>query len=235
MTTALVQEPPQFDLKMPQGYNFNTRNINWNLYKPYYILRTDAVWEKSKLYAYFYSLYKSQLYFNNNSYYLISDQFKYYKITYGLKGEFSYEEIGENSEHHHKAKRYTENGEIFEFDLPTHKNTPRKTSHFLGDSSKEMTLLCMIKFFKWMRCNQKSEIKLSTVNNNSENPLFLKYDCYRELKELEENCIRYHFKVMFELYYFRVHTDYKKWNSDFGLNRLHDVSRRPGNSRTLYY
>ena len=31
------------------------------------------------------------------------------------------------------------------------------------------------------------------------------YECFEELKELDEHCINYHFKVMFELFYFRVY------------------------------
>ena len=41
-------------LKMPKNYDFGVRNVNWNDYKDDYILRTDAVWEKSKLLDIFY-------------------------------------------------------------------------------------------------------------------------------------------------------------------------------------
>ncbi len=46
-------------LTMPENYDFSQRKVNWNNYKNDYILRTDAVWEKYKLYAYFYSVYKA--------------------------------------------------------------------------------------------------------------------------------------------------------------------------------
>ena len=36
-------------LKMPKGYDFSVRNVNWEDYKNDFLLRTDAVWEKSKL------------------------------------------------------------------------------------------------------------------------------------------------------------------------------------------
>ena len=43
---------------MPKGYDFSVRNINWNDYKNDFVLRTDAVFEKTKLFDYFYSIYK---------------------------------------------------------------------------------------------------------------------------------------------------------------------------------
>ena len=45
-------------LKMPKDYDFSVRNVRWKDYDNEFILRTDAVWEKHKLYDYFYSLYK---------------------------------------------------------------------------------------------------------------------------------------------------------------------------------
>jgi len=60
MTTA--QESPENrirSLTMPENYDFSQRKINWKSYARDYILRTDAVWEKHKLFAYFYSVYKA--------------------------------------------------------------------------------------------------------------------------------------------------------------------------------
>ena len=36
-------------LKMPKNYDFSVRNVNWNEYKNDFLLRTDAVCEKTKL------------------------------------------------------------------------------------------------------------------------------------------------------------------------------------------
>lgn len=51
---AQIERP----IKMPEGYDFSSRKVNWGSYKKDYLLRTDAVWEKEKLQTYFYSLYK---------------------------------------------------------------------------------------------------------------------------------------------------------------------------------
>ena len=63
-----------FTLKMTEGfqkrYDFDFRNVNWNDYKDDFILRTDAVWEKSKLLDIFYTHYKSKFIYSsvNNTY-----------------------------------------------------------------------------------------------------------------------------------------------------------------------
>ena len=43
---------------MPKNYDFSTRGVDWRQYDKDFILRTDAVWEKSKLLDLFYSHYK---------------------------------------------------------------------------------------------------------------------------------------------------------------------------------
>jgi hypothetical protein len=57
--TETLHNTEERPLKMPENYDFSQRKVDWSRYKKDYLLRTDAVWEKSKLYAYFYSLYKA--------------------------------------------------------------------------------------------------------------------------------------------------------------------------------
>ena len=52
---------------MPKNYDFSVRNVDWNEYRNDYILRTDAVWEKSKLMDIFYTVYKSKILFDARS------------------------------------------------------------------------------------------------------------------------------------------------------------------------
>jgi outer membrane translocation and assembly module TamA len=49
----------ELPLKKPETYDFSVRRVDWKKYDNDYLLRTDAVWEKSKLFAYFHSLYKA--------------------------------------------------------------------------------------------------------------------------------------------------------------------------------
>lgn len=223
------------EIKMPQNYDFSTRKTDWSKFKPYYLLRTDAVWEKSKLYQYFYSLYKAPLYFNNNRFYLISDVFMYYNILHKEEGAVSPDDIGESSENHHPAKLYNSlyPGALFSKDIVSNKNTPRKTSQFLGDWGKETTLLCTIKFFRYMRCKEKSPAKLAYSGGSNEN--FMDFNCHEELAEMNEHCIMYHFKVYYEMFYLRMKNDEFKVHSTEKINRSGTVERYPVQTRKLYY
>ena len=71
---AASEQRGQRPIKMPKGYDFSVRNVKWSEYEKDYILRTDAVWEKSKLYDIFYTIYKSKfLYDNFNNRYLVAN------------------------------------------------------------------------------------------------------------------------------------------------------------------
>ena len=234
-TNQNPNSPKLFSLKMPKNYDFSTRKTNWSLYKPFYILRSDAVWEKSKLYSYWYSEFKSNYFYNKGNYHLISDTFFYFTIQNDIHNEFDKSEIGESKEHHPKAAPLTKNGEIFTMDKVVPKQEVRRTSTFLGDSAKDMTVLCMLKFFKWMSCNDKSEYKIQMVNKNYAPELALKYDCYREIHEMHEHCIRYHFKVMFEMYYLRVNLDYYHFPNNISVQKVGTNTTRPSKARVLYY
>jgi len=90
-----------------------------------------------------------------------------------------------------------------------------------------------MKFHKFMTCNEKSETKLSeaTVLNGT----WLEYDCLEELGELNDICIMYHMKVLFEMYYYRVHHDYYKPVSNQRIYRRHDLTYHPTSAKRLYY
>ena len=61
-------------LKMPKAYDFSVRNVDWGEYKEDYLLRTDAVWERTKLLDIFYVHYKSKfLYDTVNNKYMIAN------------------------------------------------------------------------------------------------------------------------------------------------------------------
>eukprot|EP00351_Strombidinopsis_sp_SopsisLIS2011_P001791 CAMPEP_0116879046 /NCGR_PEP_ID=MMETSP0463-20121206/10794_1 /TAXON_ID=181622 /ORGANISM="Strombidinopsis sp, Strain SopsisLIS2011" /LENGTH=90 /DNA_ID=CAMNT_0004527871 /DNA_START=116 /DNA_END=388 /DNA_ORIENTATION=- len=59
---------------MPKNYDFSVRNVDWKQYKDDYLLRTDAVWERSKMLDIFYTHYKSILMYDFiNNRYMVSD------------------------------------------------------------------------------------------------------------------------------------------------------------------
>jgi hypothetical protein len=103
----------------------------------------------------------------------------------------------------------------------------------VGDRSKDGTFLCMLKFHKFMRCNEKSPTKFSEVNfvtgGTSD------YRCFEELNELFEFCIHYHMKILFEMYYYRVYTDHFHSMSNHRAMRKPDVFYTPEEGQKLYY
>jgi hypothetical protein len=84
-----------------------------------------------------------------------------------------------------------------------------------------------------MRCNEKSPVKISeaTLFNGT----FYDYKCYEELEELFEVCITYHFKLLFEMYYYRVFNNYFKPVSHQRMSRARDIFYTPEAGKRLYY
>ena len=71
---AALPQKTKRPLKMPKNYDFSVRNVDWTQYKDDYVLRTDAVWEKSKLLDIFYTHYKSKFVYDNvNNKYMIAN------------------------------------------------------------------------------------------------------------------------------------------------------------------
>ena len=61
-------------LKMPKNYDFSVRNVNWRDYKNDFLLRTDAIWERSKLFDIFYSHFKKGVvYDRQNNRYMVTN------------------------------------------------------------------------------------------------------------------------------------------------------------------
>lgn len=110
---------------------------------------------------------------------------------------------------------------------------PRLTSQFVGDRTKDGYFLCTLKFHKFMRCNEKSPVKLSEAHIL--NGTYSEYKCFEELQEMFEYCIQYQFKVLFEMYYFRVHNQYFKPMSQHRIFRQRDFFYSPESAKKLYY
>jgi hypothetical protein len=91
----------------------------------------------------------------------------------------------------------------------------------------------MLKFHKFMRCNEKSNVKL--VEANVLNGTWNEYKCLQELEELHEICIIYHLKILFEMYHYRVYNNYFKPISQQRMYRGPDHYTTPLSSKKLYY
>jgi hypothetical protein len=103
----------------------------------------------------------------------------------------------------------------------------------MGDRTKDGQFLCVLKFHKFMRCNEKSPVKLTEANwlDGSMGG----YVCFEELEEMFQFCHIYHFKVLFELYYYRVYNNYLKPVSQQRINRAPNKFHIPESAIKQYY
>lgn len=87
-TTTTVQggfKYPEW-AKMPKEYDFNTKGKDWKAFEREYLLRTDAVWEKSKLLDFF-RLYYKCFYFDprQSGYVVLEPEDMYTMVQEGCK------------------------------------------------------------------------------------------------------------------------------------------------------
>jgi hypothetical protein len=103
----------------------------------------------------------------------------------------------------------------------------------MGDRTKDGQFLCVLKFHKFMRCNEKSPTKLTEANMVTGN--LGDYVCWEELEEMFQFCHLYHFKYLFELHYYRVYNNYLKPISQQRINRMPNKYHVPESSLRQYY
>ena len=125
-------------LKMPKDYDFSVRNVDWGSYKNDFLLRTDAVWEKSKLYDMFYVLYKHQLIYDKvNNQYNVAD--------------IRMMPMPTNEPEHLEDARpfmgYTDqDGCVWQFKIAPMLQRPTSLSKFIADKEGDSWYLCFMTF-----------------------------------------------------------------------------------------
>lgn len=180
-------------LKMPKDYDFSVRDVNWADYKHDFILRTDAVWEKSKLKDHFYTLYKNHVFSPaDNRYYVsnlrvVPNPSIYADHILDLEPWQGYSDV---------------DGCIWAIKPgPVLYKTPA-FSHFVCDKEGDAWYSCFIGFQKFMKCNERSEVPIEEARlfNNG----YFDYPCYEHLGSLFYSCGPDLFEIMFELYRMRI-------------------------------
>lgn len=181
-------------LKMPKDYDFSVRNVDWKEYAKDFILRTDAVWEKSKLYDIFYAEYKSDLVFDNgNNQYMVYDHRAMPMPTNSFDDIEEWENfIG-----------YTDiDGCVWQFRVGPKVQEATSLSRFVADKEGDSWYLCFLTFQKFMICNERSPVKVDEANLYNKG--FWNYPCYEEVDQLFENCGADLFEPLYELYRVRL-------------------------------
>ena len=191
---ASLEQRGKRPLKMPKNYDFSVRNVKWSSYDKDFILRTDAVWEKSKLFDVFYTMFKSKFLFDNfNNRYLIANHRQMPmpstepEVLEDWKPFYGYTDI---------------DGCIWQFKTGPMLQKPTSISRFIADKEGDSWYMCFMSFQKFMLCNDRSAIKLDEANLYNRG--FFEYPCYDELEQILENCGSDLFEPLFELYRSRL-------------------------------
>ena len=165
-------------LKMPKNYDFSVRNVKWGQYDKDYILRTDAVWEKSKLYDIFYTIYKSKfLYDNFNNRYMVAN-------IRQMPMPSTEPEVLEDWK---PFMGFTDiDGCVWQFKVGPMVQTPTSISRFVADKEGDSWYMCFMSFQKFILCNDRSPVKLDEANLYNKG--FWEYPCYDEIEQIMDNC-----------------------------------------------
>ena len=153
---------------MPKNYDFSVRNVNWNEYKNDFILRTDAVWEKSKLIDLFYTHYKTKMMYDS-----IDNKYMVCNIRQMP--------LPTNEPEHYEDWRpfygYNDiDGCVWQFKTGPKLNTPTTLSKYVADKEGDSWYICFLSFQKFMVCNERSPIKVDEAHLY--NMGFFDYPCY---------------------------------------------------------
>ena len=165
-------------LKMPKDYDFSVRNVNWKNYRNDYLLRTDAVWEKSKLLDLFYVQYKSKLIYD------------------GLKNMYMICNIRQNPMPTNEPEHFEDwrpflgfsdiDGCIWQWKIGPMLQNPTPISKFVSDKEADSWYICFLSFQKFMMCNERSPVKIDECH--LWNRGFQEYPCFSQFEGIMENC-----------------------------------------------
>ena len=179
---------------MPKNYDFSVRNVKWSEYDKDYILRTDAVWEKSKLYDVFYTIYKSKfLYDNFNNRYMMANirmmpmPSTEPEVLEDWTPFMGFSDI---------------DGCVWQFKVGPMVQRPTSISRFVADKEGDSWYMCFMSFQKFMLCNDRSPIKLDEANLYNKG--FFEYPCFEEIEGIMDYCGADLFEPLFELYRTRL-------------------------------
>ena len=211
-------------IKMPKDYDFKVRNVDWKEYKRDYLLRTDAVWEKSKLFDHFYSMYRIFSYHADSNAYYMTDlrvvpnpsaqadhlldwvPFRGFTATDGLL--------------------WTVKPGPKLFGTPTF-------SQFVCDKEGDAWYSCFLAFQKFMRCNEKSPVALEEAELF--NGGFEDYPCFHDVSELFTSCGPDLFEMMYELYRQRIMGSTDKAPSYSRMHLFKDPMNTVSDRKVLHY
>lgn len=212
-------------LKMPKNYDFSVRNVNWNEYKNDFILRTDAVWEKSKLLDLFYTHYKAQTVYDS-----VNNMYMVYNIRQMP--------VPTNNQEHLEDFRpfhgYTDvDGCVWQFKVGPMLQKPSSISKFVADKEGDSWYMCFLAFQKFMLCNERSPVKVDEAHLYNKG--FFDYPCFDSFESLWDYCGEDLFEPMFETYKVRLMSGTQKTQSYARLQTHTDKYGTFKDRKVLHY
>lgn len=210
---------------MPKNYDFSVRHVNWRAYAKDFLLRTDAVWERTKLFDTFYTTYKSQFVYDNvNNKYMVTD--------------IRMMPLPTNEAEHMEDWRpfYGFNdidGCVWQFRIGPVVQSPTSISRFVADKEGDSWYLCFLTFQKYMLCNERSPVKVDEANLYNKG--FWNYPCYDEVEGMLDHCGADLFEPLFELYRVRLMNGSMKPQSYARLNTFVDGYGTLADRKVLHF
>jgi hypothetical protein len=222
---AATESRGQRPIKMPKNYDFSVRNVKWGQYDRDYILRTDAVWEKSKLYDIFYTIYKSKfLYDNFNNRYMVAN-------IRQMPMPSTEPEVLEDWK---PFMGFTDiDGCVWQFKVGPMVQTPTSISRFVADKEGDSWYMCFMSFQKFILCNDRSPVKLDEANLYNKG--FWEYPCYDEIENIMDHCGADLFEPLFELYRTRLLSGTIKPQGYTRLQQHMDAYGTTSDRKVLHY
>ena len=176
--------------KMPENYNFSTRNVDWSAYHPYFRLRTDAVWEKSKLFQWFRAFYKKHLYFNH-------DEKQYYYVAMMDQADMIDPTTFEMNSTPYMG--FSESGATRDFQMATLRRNSEKIDSQAFALNSNTDEMCSYKFDKWSECDVANNRDRGAIARN-----FQTYPCYEHFYEANYACSDELIQFLSEMHYYRL-------------------------------
>jgi hypothetical protein len=191
-------------LKYSSLYDFSNRGIDWKDYQRDVRLRTDAVWERSKLKDYFRMFYKI-FYWDPKT--------EGYYVT--LPGHSRI-----NSPDNWKFKLhqgYSATGKTLSYEPHHGDEVPSRTiSSNIGDALRDKNVVCFVRFRAYKQCEGNTiypKIAEAPLKDGSQEPFNLA--CYQEMQELLNTCERTQINWLADLWH---HLELQTDPSTFGRN-----------------
>jgi hypothetical protein len=180
-------------MRMPKNYDFKVRNVKWGEYKTDYLLRTDAVWEKTKLMDHFYAMYKVFAYDAKTNMWYVNNLRVVPNPTAETDHLLDWAPFRGFSSIDGLVWTFRPGPKLF--------GTP-SFSHFVCDKEGDAWYSCFLAFQKFMRCNEHSPVALEEAHIF--NGGFHNYPCFEDVSALFENCGPDLFEQMYEMYRQRI-------------------------------